>query len=113
MEWLAALRAPGGVPLDSLGEALGPLGRPDGVLVVAPSWAVNLERVPALARTIEARGSLAQVLIVDAASFGPGGEPALPSSSAAALAGRWGGAVAAGGDLSAALDHAPAGAGAR
>ncbi len=79
---LAAARAQGGVPLDGLVEAMASLGNPDAVLIVAPTWAANLERAPALVAALAARGVAIQVSLVDAATFTPGREPALDGEGA-------------------------------
>jgi uncharacterized protein (DUF58 family) len=84
LELLAGLRAPGGVGLDALAEAAEP---GDAVLLVAPTWSANAERIPHLVSAIAAEGGRLQVLLVDASGFGRAREPALDAAGMGRLAG--------------------------
>jgi uncharacterized protein (DUF58 family) len=110
LEWLAALRAPGGARAEELAGALEGLGHPEAVLLVAPSWAANAERIPRLAGALEEAGAQVQTLIVEASSFAAGAEPAGAPASSGRMAGPDGSVLGADGDLAAALDLTTAGA---
>jgi uncharacterized protein (DUF58 family) len=110
---LAAARAPGGVTLEGLAEALDGMGSPDAALVVAPTWTANLERAPALAGALAERDIVTQVALIDAATFTPEREPVLDGEGAGRLSlalvsrGASVSRVVAGHDLAGALSAVP------
>ena len=99
LELLAALRAPGNVPVDALGETVDP---GDAVLIVAPTWAANAIRLPALCRSLRDLGADVQVVLVDAAAFGRSQEAALDPAGA----GRMGAEAVSAGAAVARVGHA-------
>ena len=105
---LALAEAPGGVPVDGLGEPLSAL-RPEAVFAAVPTWVPNRDCAVDLVRALTSDGVRVQVLLVIASTFDRGTERAMATTDVPALAGALRGAgafvsgVGAGDDLALAL----------